>query len=301
MRDDQLSNFFLYGEAPKSADSDFVHFESLSIRSKPSDWIIDPHKHADLHHIIAISEGSGQIRFESAICQFEGAQVIIVPAGCVHGFEWQPHIQGMIMTISEVHLRHLASRHRDVSSLFDEPLNLAASQENVDEMLSLMNKAERELGWDGFAQSAAIEGCVLSLLASGSRLRSLAQKQSHIPTGRDLDLIARLRGLVEQRFRRREPIASYAKELGVSLTTLRDACARHGQSPTQMRDQRAIVEAQRLLSYSANPIAVIGAKIGFEDPAYFSRFFTRHCGQSPARWRQSARKKGAQRRSAQPG
>ena len=193
------------------------------------------------------------------------------------------------MTIADIHLRHLAARHSDISSLFDEPLTVEAPTDTVQEMLSLMNIAERELAWESHAQSAAIEGCVLSLLASACRLRSRNQRQFHLPTGRDLDLIARLRGLIEQRFRDREPIGIYAKELGVSLTTLRDACARHGQSPTQMRDQRAIVEAQRLLSYSANPVALVGAKVGFEDPAYFSRFFTRHCGQSPAQWRQSAR------------
>ena len=287
MQSKGFSSFFLYGEPPKSASPGFVHFESLSTRSKPSDWIIAPHKHADLHHIIAISSGAGSILFETNQRSFEGPRIIIVPAKCVHGFAWEPHIQGMIMTIAELHLRQLSARHRDISSVFEEPDELGCDADVIAAALSQMENAERELAWKTPAQSAAIESSILAILAIVIRQKADQHRNRSPASARDVDLVARFRSLVEERFRKRESIGVYAKELGVSLTTLRDACARYGQSPSQIRDQRAILEAQRLLSYSANPISVIGDKIGFDDPAYFSRFFARHCGQSPTHWRES--------------
>ena len=283
MKEKGFSNFFLYGEPPKSTSPGFVHFESLSTRSKPRDWIIAPHKHADLHHIIAISSGAGSILFETNQRHFEGPRVIIVPANCIHGFEWEPRVQGMIMTIAELHLRQLGARHPDISNVFDEPDEFECNEDAIATSLSQMESAERELAWKTPAQSAAIESSILAILASVARQMADQDRGRLSVSARDLDLVARFRSLVEDRFRKREPIGVYAKELGVSLTTLRDACARNGQSPSQIRDQRAILEAQRLLSYSANPISLVGDKIGFDDPAYFSRFFARHCGAIPGK------------------
>ncbi|MBJ7445889.1 MAG: AraC family transcriptional regulator, partial [Sphingobium sp.] len=56
-------------------------------------------------------------------------------------------------------------------------------------------------------------------------------------------------------------------------------------SPAQMLDDRALLEARRLLLYSQMSVADIAYAIGFEDPAYFSRFFARHIGQPPRVWR----------------
>ena len=99
--------------------------------------------------------------------------------------------------------------------------------------------------------------------------------------------MARYHELVEQRFRRREAIGDYARMLAVSPTTLREACAATGQSPAEIRDRRAILEAQRILAFSDVPVSAVAEAVGFEDPAYFSRFFSRHCGQSPDAWRRA--------------
>jgi AraC family transcriptional activator of pobA len=55
-----------------------------------------------------------------------------------------------------------------------------------------------------------------------------------------------------------------------------------------MLDQRAMLEAQRSLLYSSLSVAEIGYGLGFEDPAYFSRFFARHAGLSPVAFRKGA-------------
>jgi len=84
----------------------------------------------------------------------------------------------------------------------------------------------------------------------------------------------------------REPVSAHARALGVSLTALRQACARvANSSPAQMLDDRALLEARRMLLYSQLSVTDIAYAVGFEDPAYFSRFFARHVGQPPRSWR----------------
>jgi AraC family transcriptional activator of pobA len=52
-----------------------------------------------------------------------------------------------------------------------------------------------------------------------------------------------------------------------------------------MLDQRAILEAKRSLLYGNLSVADVGYALGFADPAYFNRFFTRHAGLSPGAFR----------------
>ena len=58
-----------------------------------------------------------------------------------------------------------------------------------------------------------------------------------------------------------------------------------GSSPAQMLDDRALLEARRLLLYSQLSVTEVAYAVGFEDAAYFSRFFTRHVGQPPRAYR----------------
>ena len=50
-----------------------------------------------------------------------------------------------------------------------------------------------------------------------------------------------------------------------------------------------VVEAKRSLVYSDMSISQIAYWLGFQDPAYFTRFFTRMCSESPTRYREQKR------------
>ncbi len=290
MNESVLPIFFLYGEPLKTANPDFVHIESLATRSQPSGWKIKPHKHTDLNHLILITEGEGLIFYESERIAFSAPRLLVVPAHFVHGFEWQANSDGEVLTIAQVHLLHLIERYPEFETLFREPRSIALPQSEKDALKSTMVSMGEELSWVGLGQSAAIEAGLLTILVRAAR-QVHHTDQARPAEMRQLRLVARYRQAVEQRFRRREPIGQLAKDLGVSLTTLREACSASGETPTEIRDQRAILEAQRLLAYSAATVAEVGEAIGISDPAYFSRFFSRKCGTSPDSWRRENRER----------
>jgi AraC family transcriptional activator of pobA len=130
-----------------------------------------------------------------------------------------------------------------------------------------------------------VEATWLSLMVLALRHAAPA----HAPqrgSARQAALVARLRERIEQRFRARESVSACARALGTSPTALRQACARvANSSPTQMLDDRALLEARRLLLYSHLSVAEIAYAVGFDDAAYFSRFFARHVGQPPSAYR----------------
>ena len=279
--------FFLYGEPPKAADPDFIHVEDLAARSQPSDWEIAPHHHVDLNHLILIAHGGGTIRYEMSHTAFAAPSLLIVPANVVHGFSWHEGSQGKVLTIARPQLDQLVSRHAALAKLFIEPGSVALVPAECRAIDSAMTDIARELSWVSLGQNAASEALLQLVLVQALRVLDRTAHGPHggAGTASAVPLVARYRQLVEARYRQREPIARYARELAVSQTALREACAATGQSPIAIRDQRAMLEAQRLLAFSALSIAEIGEAIGIADPAYFSRFFARNCGVSPARWR----------------
>ena len=74
--------------------------------------------------------------------------------------------------------------------------------------------------------------------------------------------------------------------LDVNESRLRRAClAVTGQSPIDLVHLRLLVEAERQLRYTSMPVTQVAYYLGFDDPAYFTRFFTRRMGLSPRAFR----------------
>ena len=57
-------------------------------------------------------------------------------------------------------------------------------------------------------------------------------------------------------------------------------------SPSQIIKDRLVLEAKRKLKFSNKTVREIAFELGFEDPAYFSRLFSKNAGVSPAQYRQ---------------
>ena len=278
-----VHRFYLYGEPQRSVAEGFVHVESLDDRSRPSEWTIQPHLHRDLNHIILIAEGGGSMRADGESVTFEAPCLLLVPAGIIHGFAWHRDSRGWVTTIADSYLRHLLQRDADLQPLFRAPRAIAIS--SAAEVETRIGALARELAWSGPGQRAAVEALLLWLMVQALRHATLSDASAS-SGGRKARLVARLRDRIEQRFRKREPVAAHARALGVSETALRQACARAaGLSPAAMLDERALLEARRLLLYSNLSVAEVGYATGFDDPAYFSRFFARHTGRSPRDWR----------------
>ena len=75
-------------------------------------------------------------------------------------------------------------------------------------------------------------------------------------------------------------------ELGVTPDHLSRGCrAVTGLSALDLLHERLLLESRRLLAYTQAPVADVAHELGFDDPAYFSRFFARRAGLSPQAFR----------------
>ncbi|MFI6812846.1 AraC family transcriptional regulator [Nonomuraea sp. NPDC050328] len=81
-------------------------------------------------------------------------------------------------------------------------------------------------------------------------------------------------------------VAEHARRLGVPLAELRQTVRRlTGSSPKEYVLGLRLSRAKELLAGSDLPVAAVARRCGYEDPAYFTRIFTRRVGLPPTEFR----------------
>lgn len=283
---ESIPRFFLYGEPPQHVGERFLHLEALDDRSRPADWTIRPHTHGNLNHIFHIIEGGGEMRADAQVLNFEAPCLLVVPAGVVHGFTWANETRGSVLTLSDAYFHELAARARDLTQVFVKPLALLEADEQA--ISNALERLAKELAWAAPAHEVAVEALLLTLLVETLRLTHYAAAGLPQAAGPRAALVARFRELVERRYREPLGVDSYSAALRVRPKRLRAACVEvAGASPCRIIQDRRLLEAKRLLLYSNMTVAETAYYLGFQDPAYFTRFFRKACQTSPRGFREA--------------
>ena len=280
--------FFLYGEQLRPPDERMVHIETIAARSRVHDWIIAAHRHRDLHQVLLIRRGRVEARIDSRVARLRAPCAIVVPPGSVHSFRFQPETAGVVVSFAP----RLADELHDAGVGLPQFLERSAavtlprSALGKTDLGSLSEMLLREFSRSAPGRRLALSGLLTALLAN---LQRLLPDPSPRPSGvnaRDRDLVARFREQVERHFREHTGIGEYATLLQTSETRLLRAClAVTGESPLELVHLRVLVEAERHLRYTSMSVTQIAYHLGFEDPAYFSRFFSRRIGLPPRAFR----------------
>ena len=286
--------FSLYGEARERPDDDFVHIEEIASRSQRYGWEIDRHVHHGLCQILTILSGGVDFRLDDVASARQAPCVVIVPPSTVHAFRFTPGAVGQVLTFAESRLAGGAPERRAlVEAVFARPAAIdLAGADGVAERLARLVEGiaaefrERAPGW-----TMMLEWQVSSVLVTIARLQASGLR-GETASGREAELFARFRTLLEKAFSEHRSVRWYADALGVSESRLdRAARAIVGQSAFETVQDRLVLEARRRLVYIAAPVANIAYELGFEDPAYFWRFFRRRTGVTPAEFRRTARRR----------
>jgi AraC family transcriptional activator of pobA len=284
-----VPSFFLYGEPPRDVADHFLHLENLDDRSRPNGWTIRPHAHAALSQIFVLESGSGEMRTERGAFSVTAPCFLLVPARLVHGFIWQPGTTGRVLTMATTYLRELLGGDPALADLFAEPscLPLAPDGEEMRFAAASLTRLARELAWRAPGRAMAIEAQLKALLVEAARLSHGARDRAGGHTRSvHAELVARFREAIEAEFTRSQGLGAYAERLGVSVTQLRVACRMVArQPPTMLIQDRIVTEAKRILIYTDATVSAAAYRLGFDDPAYFSRLFQKRTGLSPRAYR----------------
>jgi AraC family transcriptional activator of pobA len=93
---------------------------------------------------------------------------------------------------------------------------------------------------------------------------------------------------LEECFREQHEVGAYAALLQLPVRQLSEAVkAQSGKPAIKHLHERLVLEARRLLFYTDQSLKEIAFELGFSEASYFSRFFKRETGLTPAEYRAS--------------
>jgi AraC family transcriptional activator of pobA len=281
--------FKLYGEdrgpAPSKAETEFVHIETIGVRAGVHDWEIRPHRHADLYQCLLILKGDGRFSADGAEQAFSGPALLAVPPKLVHAFAFAPETQGYVLTLSAAFMDQVLRNGAAAPQAPAWPLAAPiAAQRDLAQLTGAFDGLNSEFHWPRDGRRAAIAAYLGLILVAAARLA--AERPPPAPPGPDAGLIGALSVLIHRHAADNWGVEDYASALGVTPGRLTAVCRRRlGRSPMQLAHDHLMIEAKRNLIYTAMTVQEVGFSLGFTDPAYFSRFFSRREGVSPQRFR----------------
>lgn len=286
-----IPHYYLYGDQGADVELDFLHIEPLRDRSGPNDWRIRPHAHPDHLQVLFVRDGGGSIRLEDRTLEIPAPGLLVIPAGIVHQIDFDPGTDGFVITAALGFLK--------VASAVDARLAASASQAaaypldgtgvSIPAVEDTFHWLHREFVWSAPGRRTAITAQFMRILVIMFRLTVSHGRQGNAVSDRDHDLVVRYRALLEDHFRVERALPFYAGALAVTPSRLNAACkARAGRRASELLFERILIEAKRYLVYTESSVAQVAHMTGFDDPAYFNRFFAQRVGISPGAFRKAA-------------
>lgn len=278
--------FDLYGETQGIPTSGLVHVETLHVRAHVHAWTILAHRHANLSQFFFIARGGGIVGIDGVERSFEAPAILWLPAGVVHSFRFAPETDGIVATIAADALALVLRFSADRMPQLDAPVLISqapdAASSSVASHLSAILDEDRAS--ETASRTATLHHFGLAVIA----LCRASDPLAAAPATAAHQLVRAYRSLIDQQFRSRLRIPDYANALGVGVDRLHSACiAVAAMPPSAILHQRIMIEARRALIYTTMSVSDIAYDLGFDDPAYFSRFFSRRAGCSPNAFRAS--------------
>jgi AraC family transcriptional activator of pobA len=212
---------------------------------------------------------------------------VTVPPGLNHGFRFSRDIDGLVVTILLSSLKTMPGDRSRFGTWLARPHVTWLDQDNED--AAYIGMTLRRLGqtFDERRQGRndLLDAYLTSALQLTFRL-SLQEEDSRSPADESERRIELLNDLIQRHFRSRKPASFYAEALGITPTHLnRIVRSMTGRGTHELITRKLIDEAKRELVFTFASVQEIGDRLGFADPAYFSRFFLKEAGATPRAWR----------------
>ncbi len=286
MQEESVHLFEIYEELIE-IPLDPIYCESIVQRSALHNWTIKPHQHQELLHIFYFAAGRGDVQLDMVSHQLTMPCVMIVPSQTVHSFTFGTDIDGHVVTLHSRSLDESLGATVEVIEALSRPRIISANKCAAHRLIGdLFDQLVGEFSGTSPVRQVALRAYFSLILVWIARELATEIGRRPATSLRQDRRAAEFTALVERHFREGATLDFYAARLNITPTQLNNISrAALGRTAKKVVHDRIYLEARRNLVYTMLTVKEIAGLVGFADPAYFARFFSRHAGMAPSEFR----------------
>ena len=256
-----------------------------------------PHLH-DFYSIFWIESGEAIHATEFVEYSLKADTILFVPPGLKHRMYIDKSVGGTYILFNEDFIQYNRKNHvplkeyrlfnnSDFKSLITV---LPEKREKLNNITGLIfNELQNS---DEYSQDIVLNLLHLFLLESRRIFDQQNQAPKEEPDTTPDTTIIKFKQLIEENFTKEKNVSPYAEMLNMNPSCLNELTKRTtGITAGELIRNRVIDETKKLLYSSKMSGKEIAYELGFDDPAYFSRFFKKYTGITLKEFRDNSRKK----------
>ncbi|MDM0026286.1 helix-turn-helix domain-containing protein [Variovorax saccharolyticus] len=266
---------------------DSLHVESIRVRAQQHHWRIPAHRHEELHQFQLLTDGAMVGTLDGERHALRAPAALMIAPGAVHGFDYEPDSAGTQVSVPSRALASLCEHSPVVAQRLGQTRVLDAANlgGHAAECARHFSVVAEEFQSQRIGRAEALRSHVVLLALWFLRQEAAATGVGRRQALRDT-LVQRYRALIERHFHEHRPLAFYAEALDVTADHLSRVCrAVASSSALALLHERVVLEARRVLVHTPMSVSEVALHLGFDDAAYFSRFFKAEVGCAPSEFR----------------
>ncbi len=279
-----------YDQRYEGAD---IHIDSLHNLSDFFGRDMPAHRHDRFYQLHWLKSGAVTLQLGEQSYSGVAPLFYFTPPAVPHSFQLTDQAAGLVLTVRREVLHRMVSGGDDAAleQRFSIPVFTelkavgGALSREAQRLPQLMTLLAEEFFEQRPGRKHTLPALAHLILISVFRLSQLPERTE--PLRRvELKIFQSFNELIDAHFNEHWSLAEYAAALNVTQSRLADICRRlSGRSSKSLVYEKHIEESKWQLIYTTTAINNIADELGFKDPAYFCRFFTKHTGLSPREFR----------------
>ena len=261
---------------------------SLSVVDFENACVVNHPEKIDSYNIFWIKEGKGTYQIDFDQFSFDGNVIFFLSPGQVFSVDTEEIKEAYRLSFVrdfyciQTHDKEISCNGVLFNNIYETPF-IELDDKDSEKLQFILTELIKEFDMKEAAQYDMLQSYLKQFIIHSVRVQ---KSKYSLKEDADSKLFKDFSTLVEFNFTKMHSVTEYAERLGISPKSLTKHFQKiRAQKPSDFIKNRIILEAKRKLVYTDFSVKEIAFDLGFNDPAYFTRFFTKATDSSPLQFK----------------
>jgi len=261
---------------------------SVSVVQFDKACVVNKSKQLNSYSIYWIKEGKGTYNIDFESYSFDGNVLFFLSPGQVFSVDSEKIKEAFKISFVrdfyciQTHDKEVSCNGVLFNNIYETPCVKPRKEERAKLDFILENLIE-EFQQQETAQYDMLQAYLKQFIILSARIK---KEDYTIKDDKETKLFKDFSTLVDLNFKKEHSVTYYGERLGLSPKSITKHFQKIGTiTPSEYIKNRIILESKRQLIYSDDSVKQIAYDLGFNDPAYFTRFFTKSATISPLQFK----------------